>query len=400
MPPASSRSLLPPEAQLLLLTAGDPANDAALRTLLDAKLDWTKLGGLVQQEAATPIVWHRLQRIGVGRMPPHIESAWRRLAMVSDFQALPLEKRLHEAVHLLASREIEVMLLKGSALAHTTYASFADRPMSDLDLLVRTDRAREAWLLLQQHGWSWPSDRWPAHRYDAHHHLPPLLNARGGAVRVELHTALFPGGHPFRLRAETLWSDATPVSVDGQRALTPAPIHQLLHLCIHLAWSHMLQWGSWRAFRDVGRLVRRHDVPWESFTRLAHESRGATCCFWTLRLARNLTGAPIPDDVFHALRPPLAEFVLDALERHYALQLFPSADKCPSTRLDRRLWQLGIAPRWSRHGAARPWHGQDKWLDPSARSPISAKWPRRLTRHARRVAESVGYLARTVIAAP
>jgi hypothetical protein len=385
------------EAQLLVLTAGGAANEAPLRELLDKDLDWPRLGTLVKREGATPIVWQWLQRIGFRRMPAAVESAWRRLAMVAEFQSAHLEHRLHDAVELLATRGIDVMLLKGSALAHTTYASFADRPMGDVDLLLRRDRAQEAWTLLQRHGWAWPSTHWPTELYAGHQHLPPLLDTRGDGVRLELHVDLLPGGHPFDLAGDGLWADATRVSLHGgQSALVPAPIRQLLHLCIHFAWSHMMEWGSWRTLRDVDRLTRRHAVAWDGFTTLAHETRGATCCYWTLRLARNLGDAPIPDGVLRTLRPPLPAFVLDRLERHYTRQLFPSEGRCPSATLDRQLWQLGIAPRWSNHGSARPWQGEGAWPDAPGDPAVATGWPGRLQHRALQVASCLGYLVQTV----
>jgi hypothetical protein len=63
-----------------------------------------------------------------------------------------------------------------------------------------------------------------------------------------------------------------------------------------------MEWGGWRAFRDVNALARSGDWSWPEFVDLARDSRGATSCYWTLRLARGLAGAPIPDDVLRAFR--------------------------------------------------------------------------------------------------
>ena len=382
------RSLLSREAQLLLLTAGGPSNDAPLRRLLASELDWRALGALARAEQATVIVWRRLQRLEADRLPLDAATAWRKLAMVSEFDSLRLEQRLHDAVEALARSGIEVMLLKGSALAYTTYVSFADRPMGDVDLLVRPEHAREAWSVLQTRGWTWPSARWPAERYTRHQHLPPLVDAQGGSCRLEVHTDLLPSGHPFGLSADALWPGARTVRLDQHTARVPDPVQQLVYICIHFAWSHMMQWGSWRTFRDVEATTGRTRVSWERLVDLARDSRAATCCFWTLRLARNLVGVQVPDDVLRALRPPVPEFLLDRLERHYALQLFPTESRCPSVRLSRRLWALGIAPRWSRHGATRPW--RVTWVDPADLPYPSNTWPRRILQ----LGAVMGYLGR------
>ena len=389
----ATRSLLSREAQLLALTAGGSNNEDSVRRLLATELDWPTLAALAERERATTILWQWLQRTGA-HVPADVEAAWRMRAMISEFQLLRLEQSLHETIGVLATRGIEVMLLKGSALAYTTYASFAERPMGDLDVLIRPEQAQEAWSLLQTRGWTWPSELWPAEFYTEHQHLPPLLDARGDGFRLELHTDLLPGGHPFLTSPAVLWAAANRIRVNGSTALVPSLPQQLLHLCIHFAWSHQMQWGGWRAFRDVDRLARRADFSWPEFVDLAHNSRATTGCFWTLRLARNLAGAPVPDDALRALRPPRRDFLLKRLERHYALQLFPTKSGCPSVTLGRRLWELGMAARWSGHGSVRPWRDvfSEGWLDSTTPPVATDRWPRRLQHGARHVADSLAYL--------
>ncbi|MFN8580731.1 MAG: hypothetical protein U0163_07110 [Gemmatimonadaceae bacterium] len=70
--------------------------------------------------------------------------------------------------------------------------------------------------------------------------------------------------------------------------------HQVIHLSVHLAWSHILSFGAWRSFRDIGAVLNGGRVDW---TRVEHAARahGATsCCYWTLRLASQLSGIDVP----------------------------------------------------------------------------------------------------------
>jgi len=389
----TSRARLSGEAQLLLFTAGSTANHAVARHTLDTGLDWKRLLALAEDEGATPIAWRRLQRFASGKLTQEVQTAWHRLAMVAEFRLLRLEHRLCEVVALLASRGIDVMLLKGSALAYTVYASFAERPMGDVDLLLRPERSREAWELLQMQDWTWPADRWPEERYTAHQHLPPLVDRRGEGFRIELHTDLLAGGHPFHLNSAALWESGQKTDVHGRPVLVPDPLLSLLHACIHFAWAHQMEWGAWRAFRDVD-LLTRASLDWRRFVILARASRANTCCYWTLRLARNLVGACVPDEVLHALRPRLPGAVLDILERHYALQLFPGERRCPSVRIGQRLWEVGIAPRSCGHGSVRPWDTSQEWITPPLEKHGSDGWREELRRAVSHVASSVSYLCR------
>jgi hypothetical protein len=284
------------------------------------------------------------------------------------------------------------MLLKGAGLAYTAYTSFADRPMGDLDLLIRPRHARRAWSLLQTHGWLFPNVA-EMSRFSGHHHLPPLFQ-EARTFRMEIHDALLPEEHPFRFSTDSLWARAVKVSAHGREFTVPHPMHQLWHVCVHFAWAHGMTWGSWRTLRDCAALIERGQFDWPEFVGFAKETRATTCCFWTLRLARQLTGAPVPDHVLKSLRPPYSEYIVRRLERHFVSSLFPSEDRCPSVRLGQRLWEMALLPRWSGHGAARPWHVTERWSVNS--DPLEAKGPdgRTVIDSVRKIVAGGAYLLR------
>jgi hypothetical protein len=368
---AAGRVALSPEIQLLLLTAAVSPSDAAMRQALSAGINWEKLCTLAQHEHATSVLLRQLGRVGADAETSAYQEL-RRLATISVMQMLQLEQLLHQAIDILAEHEIEVMLLKGAGLAYTAYSSFADRPMGDVDVLVRPEHAERAWSLVQRHEWApAPMDSESAF-YRGHHHLPPLFRD-SGRFRLEIHSKLLPEGHPFRFSTDVLWPRSQRVTVNGRVVTVPNPMHQLWHTCVHFAWSHGMQWGSWRTLRDSAAIIQQRGFDWTEFVDFARETRGATCCFWTLRLARHLTGAAVPDDVLASLRPPYAEFIIERLERHFVSNLFPSEARCPSVWLTRCLWEAGIMPRWSGHGAARPWKVSERWL--AASRPLKSEQP-------------------------
>lgn len=370
---ASSTSLSP-TARLLLLTAAVRPSDTALRQLLSAGIDWDELCTLAQREKAAPIVLRHLERLGLSLLGSEHRNL-RQLARFSVMQMLHLEQLLHQTLDELAERGIEAMLLKGSGLAYTVYSSFAERPMGDVDLLVRRPDAERAWLELQRLGWKSPATRWAAARYTTHQHLPPLVQ-EPWEFRLEIHGDLLPGGHPFGISAEALWARAQRVNRNGRVFTIPHRLDQLWHVCVHFAWQHGMQWGSWLALRDAAVIVQRGDFAWPEFLDFARETQAGTCCYWTLRLARRLAAATVPDRVLAALRPPGFESMLEELERHYVLSFFPRTLGCPSAWLSHRLWEAGVRPRWSGHGRARPWHVSERYMM-GAEQPKAAKSRRR-----------------------
>ena len=356
---------LSPEGRLLLLSAGGPENDHRLRELLGALVDWERLCALATRERAEPVLYERLRAVSAGRGAlPAGAAPLERLARVSQFRMMHLEQRLGESLAALARERVDAMLLKGAALALTVYGSFVRRPMSDLDLLVRgggavAGRARAT---LLASGWVTTDLEQLQEFFEGHQHLPALEDARGTGVQLELHTALFFEGHPFRLSPEDIWSRATPIIAFGQRTSVPSVHDQVLHLCLHFAWSHMMATGAWRAFRDLHTLVCTGAIVWDDFVALAQASRGASCCYWTFRLARELSGVRVPDAVMEALKPPVPEFALQRLASHFAANLFPTEPVCPSVAMAYTMWRMGVRPRWSGHGKVRPWDRTDDLL--------------------------------------
>lgn len=358
-------SMLAPEAQLLLAAAaggGGAAGggDQRLRALVAGPVDWELLGRLATRERALPGLRDRL--VAAAGVLPAEAAGLQRLAMVAEFRMRHLEQRLLASLDALAARGIDVILLKGAALAATVYGSFVTRSMSDLDLLVRSHEAEAARAALLEAGWTTSEFEDMGRFYEGHQHLPALTDGQGTGLLLEVHTGLFFRGHPFRLAPDDLWRRARTVEFRGRLATVPAANDQLLHLCLHFAWSHLMESGAWRTFRDLDALQRAHEIDWDAFVRLARESRGGSCCYWTLRLARHLAGVPVPAAVMDALRPPLPAFALGRLERHFAANLFDTGPVCPSVRMGYTLWRMAVRPGWSGHGRVRPWDRSDDFL--------------------------------------
>jgi hypothetical protein len=331
---------------------------------------------------AVPVVERRVRHALGGRLPT-AAAPLSRLAMVEQFELQRMDERLDETVAALEAARIPVVLLKGAALARSVYASIPDRPMLDLDVLVsptETMAAREAAMAA---GWLWKHDLRYAPFFSTHHHLPPLRDGRGTRALLELHTGLFPAGHPFALPAEAVIGRAIPARGHSNAVAIPAPEDHLVYLCGHWAWSHAMNGGAWRALRDVGALVERGGIDWTLCVARAREAKATTCVYWTLRLAQRMTGLAIPAPVLAAMEPPTPQFVLDRLERYFVWHV-GEGRASPSVRLGELLWSAALRPRWSGHGDARPWKNPERliWLTDGAAPGRSA---------ARRLVESFSF---------
>ncbi|HKK26909.1 MAG TPA: nucleotidyltransferase family protein [Gemmatimonadota bacterium] len=388
------RSLLTPEARLLLATAGSGARDEELACLLEAPLDWRRLLDLALRERSLPPLWRRLAPLAGGRFPAEAVEAFDRAAANRRLFLALLHHRLVEALGVLEDGGIPVLLIKGAALAHSGYGDFVDRPMADLDLLVNPEHARRAWTLMRGIGWTWKPERYPAPWYRGMHHLPPLEDSRETGAVLEVHSAALVSGHGYRFGAEDLWRGAREIHVEGRTTFVPRPVPHLVHVCIHFAWVHQLGRGAWRTFRDLEVLAGMDGFRWEPFLEAARDSGAGRCGFWTLLLGRELASAAVPARVLEDLHPAgLPSPLLDALSRHYAVGLLGSEASCPSMRLRRLLWRIGVHPARDRR---TPWPGagRDEDAGPAGGEPSAAHEERagKLARHVRDRGEWAAYL--------
>lgn len=348
-------SALAPEVQLLFMLLDRGADEEALAAVIEGGIDWRYFNWLVQRERAAPVARQRLVGVPADIIPEPVQSSLARLAMVTEFRMLRLSQRLDETLEAFRVAGIEVILLKGAALASTVYPRFSARPMGDLDLLVRAERGAEAWEVARRVRWRAEFGKEFDQFYSEHQHYPPLEDEDGTDLGLDLHTALFTKEHPFELSVEALWAAAEPVPGQGDGVYVLSPVHQALHLCIHFAWSHIMQSASWRSFRDLRALLDTGRLDWEELAEISLASRSATAVYWTLRLARALVGLEVPESVLGRLAPSGPEMLRRLLERHYVTHITPALDQCPSVRMGWTMWEWGIRPGASGHGGSRPW---------------------------------------------
>lgn len=375
------------EARLLFLCAGPRTNDAEIARIASGPVHWGVVTRLAVAARAIPVVARRVRGVLGGRLPAAAGDMGR-LAMVEEFELQRMDERLEETMAALETARVRTVLLKGAALARSVYASIVDRPMLDFDVLVSPTDTAAARAAALSSGWMWKHDLRYAPFFSTHHHLPPLRDGRGTRALLELHTGLFPAGHPFELDVAGVMTRAVPAGGAQRGLLIPAAEDHLVYLCGHWVWSHMMNGGAWRALRDVAALTEHGGVDWNLCAARARSANATTCVYWTLRLAHRMAGVGVPASVLKVLQPPTPECLLDRLERYFQWQL-AEGRSCPSVRLGQLLWSAALRPRWSGHGAARPWKNPELsiWVTGGTAPRAPA---------VRRLLESVGF-ARTFV---
>ena len=346
------------EASVFLRIAATPSVNSPdwSRSLNTAQpLDWERIIALALSENAITVLQNRVSILPPHLIPSEARERIERLALIWSFKLRLLERRLIDSVAILSVAGIDVILLKGAALALTTYRGFIDRPMADIDLLVDPTAAQHAWDLMLQSGWVCDNSEHPDGAWTNHHHLPPLTDTHGSGLRLEIHVAPITGDNPFQMDFRDLLEGSSKLNLDGVRVYAPEPHLHAVHACIHFAWSHRFTGGRLNIFRDLAALRAAGTLSWPEFVEAAHRTRSEACCYWTLRLARALTGLPVPSGVLAALSPPLGDRVLSVLEQHISQLVLRSDAACPSVGLRDRLWAFSLQVKRPRPVEAARW---------------------------------------------
>lgn len=153
-----------------------------------------------------------------------------------------------EAVAALRAEGIAVLLLKGISYAGGLYADPAERPMSDVDLLVDGRDHARATARLEALGYRHAG---PAAQRSPRHHAITMKRADGAAV--DLHRSPAQRGR-IALPLADLWRRAIPAPwIPG--AVRPEAIDELLLHLANLARHDLIVPAN--AFVDAGRMWRR-----------------------------------------------------------------------------------------------------------------------------------------------
>ena len=230
---------------------------------------------------------------------------------VAAARELSCRRDIAEVVDASRRAGVDVLLLKGAALAYTHYREPHLRPFNDVDLLIRAadrDRAASA---IESAGYTRAVET-DAELWNGQQHF--VKTTPSGRVMVDLHWRI---ANPIAF-AETLvfdevWARSVAVPALGSHARTLAPADSLVLACLHRVAHHrdrlQLLW-LWDIHLIAGRLP---EAEFRAFAAAALRARVGAVCARSLALAQECFGTPVPEEVMRMLAgaagEPSAAFV-------------------------------------------------------------------------------------------
>jgi Uncharacterised nucleotidyltransferase len=297
---------LSPELRLLLACARANLTteevERIAQELAHPDLDWNYLTAAACAHGVAPLIYHNLQRSCVTRvLPPGATETLRNSYYGNAARNSFLYGQLRNVLNGFRDKKIEVIVLKGAALAETVYPSRALRPMSDVDLLVKKEKLAEVETTLLDMGYIL-QDRAKGKEFYQEHHYHWVFSKKPD-IDIEIHWHVKRPTGAFEIDVDDLWKGAQGIKVAGVEALILSPEVLLLYLSQHF-WKHNLN-GGIRPFIDIAQTTRFYasKISWQEVARLSARWRMNPCAFLGFCLARDLIDAPIPGSLLTALKP-------------------------------------------------------------------------------------------------
>jgi hypothetical protein len=255
-------------------------------------IDWKKLVDLAFENRAASLLAYSLAEVDL--IPDQQKSILKQFYFRTAQRNLRMKVGLKKILRTLETEGIQVILMKGVALAYSLWPNMALRQMHDIDLMVRREDVIAADRSLRALGFQ--SDLWehPMEWYLQHEKNLPYYWQRDEDILVELHFSCFFPNYVFRFQIETFWKESRPVAFDEVPARVFCPEHLLVHLCLHVSCDHFLG-DNMRSLMDIALLTcqDRHTLSWDKFVQFTAENRLERLVYFPLFVARKYIGARI-----------------------------------------------------------------------------------------------------------
>ncbi len=226
-----------------------PTTDNLLPALFDP-LD-------VDSQRLMPLVYRNLEHTG-DPLVAHLRGIYRYTWLNNQRFRLGMQTVLAE----LDRAGIDAMLLKGLPLSLRYYGDLGVRMMSDLDVMVPTDRADEAIRLFQQPPLNLNVTPF---EYKFRHLLHAAHFWTADGVDIDLHWNLL-YQHAYADADGPFWAGRQAIDLpNGQRAYTLSPTHQLFHNLVHgFIWGTQapIRWiaDSYVIYQQPGAAINWPDL--------------------------------------------------------------------------------------------------------------------------------------------
>jgi Uncharacterised nucleotidyltransferase len=307
-----------PEVRLLLdcaRTCVDAQRASRIKSLVSEGIEWAVLIRIAHEHGVMPLLYRNLNRVCLDEVPRPILRELREHFYANAGHNLLLTEELLKVLQLLEAHGIPCISYKGPVLATAIYDNVTFREFSDLDILVRERDYKVAQLLFIAQ----------EYRLTKEFEYESTLVDATGKITVDLHKRMTARQFSCPLNFEYLSGRLQRIAVDGTDVSTLSPEDTLLMLAIQITKDTGSRYFQLAKICDMAELLRAY--PRLDFAQLLRQARrlgGERMLLYSLRLANNLLGTVLPQEIVSEMRFHPA---IDGLVEYARRQLFEGAGR-------------------------------------------------------------------------
>ncbi len=291
---------------LCLLKEGLETEEIKKAILHFSYSDWQELYDIAQENDLLPIFYSRLISLDFENIPEELLSRVKSYYFHNLKRNLVLEQRILEVIRHLKNNHIPAVPLKGPIFARLLYGDLALRRAScDLDLLVPRSLLGEAEKKLKDLGYSFHHDYLKPDFFHRFRKQINLLRCKekldGITLDLDLHWDFRTGF--IATTIDDFWLNIKEVNIDGYQILT----FSTEDLLLFLALTAVTDWEfvQIKYIYDIHRLIIKFGqvIDWDKLIYKAKHFHLDTALFFSLKLAKDLFNAKLPDEFLSILKP-------------------------------------------------------------------------------------------------
>jgi len=303
------------EDRLLLFCCRKETKERTKYEIVEAErdgLDWGIFLEKVRENGVSAVVYSRLNEIkeDCPNIPSKVFAELEEDYYLNATKNTLIFKELGKALEAFKKSGLEVIVLKGAALAEEVYGNIALRPMSDVDLLVKEEDMAHADEQLKTLGYR-PTDAavdevdFSSTYLTTLDYRSPEENSPSFHIHWHFVNSTIPNESYIRnIKMEDVWKDAENAKIAGVETLIMAPHHLLIHLSEHaLRVTHSLSKLS--LLGDINEAVNfyQEQLDWSRLIKESFKFNLNRMVYLSLYFASELLATQIPEDVLFKLRP-------------------------------------------------------------------------------------------------
>jgi len=306
---------MPPVEPLLVSLLRETGDPALLPPVSDSA-SWERLVQDTADHRVLPHLWRWLRDAGLDRALPAslVENVQARLAGLAARNLL-MAQEFSALLQGFAQHHVECIPLRGLALADYLHEDPLQRPMGDIDLLVRKHDYPKVGAILTGLGFQ-EVDRRRGFAL-AYSYTQKFIKDRHGWVIVEPHWSIAYPPFVDRIDMEQVWNRRIRTNVLGVDSWRLDPSDLLLHLCLHLV--HRMDSAPLLWLFEMDRLLRKVEdaIDWNQLLSEARNSGQAVLVSCALQEVVCRFNSPVPGWILTGLTThPTTDSIKEAPVSH------------------------------------------------------------------------------------